>query len=54
MSVMRRVLLAASESRWLRQQAPRLGFVKAAVRRFMPGERIEDAMAAATDLAPWG
>ncbi len=54
MSVMRRVLLAASESRWLRQQAPRLGFVKAAVRRFMPGERIEDAMAAAAELAPLG
>jgi proline dehydrogenase len=51
MGVMRSLLLAASESRWLRQKAPRLGFVKAAVRRFMPGERVEDAMAAAADLA---
>jgi proline dehydrogenase len=47
---MRKVLLAASESRWLRQQAPRMGFVKAAVRRFMPGERVEDALAAAAVL----
>jgi proline dehydrogenase len=50
MSVMRSVLLAASESRWLRQQAPRMGFVKKAVRRFMPGERIEDALTAAATL----
>jgi proline dehydrogenase len=50
MGVMRSVLLAASESRWLRQQAPRMGFVKKAVRRFMPGERIEDALAAAQAL----
>jgi proline dehydrogenase len=50
MGVMRSVLLAASESRWLRQQAPRMGFVKKAVRRFMPGERIEDALAAASEL----
>jgi proline dehydrogenase len=51
---MRSVLLAASESRWLRQKAPRMGFVRAAVRRFMPGERIEDAMGAAAELAPQG
>ncbi len=50
MSVMRSVLLAASENRWLRQQAPRMGFVKKAVRRFMPGERAEDALAAAAEL----
>ena len=50
MGVMRSALLAASESRWLRQQAPRMGFVKKAVRRFMPGERVEDALAAAAEL----
>jgi proline dehydrogenase len=54
MGVMRRALLAASESRWLRQQAPRLGFVKSAVRRFMPGERVEDALAAAVELRHHG
>jgi proline dehydrogenase len=48
------VLLAASESRWLRQQAPRMGFVKKAVRRFMPGERVEDALAAAETLRDEG
>lgn len=47
MSVMRSVLLAASENRWLRTQAPRMGFVKKAVKRFMPGERLEDALGAA-------
>src|SRR4029453_9474710 len=54
MGVMRSVLLAASESRWLRQQAPRMGFVKKAVRRFMPGERIEDALEAAAVLRGQG
>ncbi len=51
MGVMRSVLLAASENRWLRKQAPRMGFVKKAVKRFMPGERVEDALAAAKSLA---
>ena len=54
MGVMRKVLLAASESRWLRQQAPRMGFVKQAVRRFMPGERVEDALEAASALREQG
>lgn len=54
MGVMRKVLLAASESRWLRQQAPRMGFVKQAVRRFMPGERVEDALEAASALRQQG
>jgi proline dehydrogenase len=54
MSVMRSVLLAASESRWLRRQAPHMGFVKKAVKRFMPGERIEDALAAAEELRGQG
>jgi proline dehydrogenase len=54
MSLMRSVLLAGSENRWLRHQAPRLGFVRKAVTRFMPGERIEDALNAATGLAPQG
>jgi proline dehydrogenase len=50
MSMMRSVLLAASESPWLREHAPRAWFVRRAVRRFMPGERLEDAMAAAAEL----
>jgi proline dehydrogenase len=54
MSVMRSVLLSASENRWLRQQAPRMGFVKKAVTRFMPGERVEDALHAAAGLKQQG
>ena len=54
MSVMRSVLLAASDSRWMRQQAPRMGFVKKAVKRFMPGEHVEDALQAAQELKPQG
>lgn len=54
MGVMRSVLLAGSESRWLRRQAPRLGFVRKAVSRFMPGERLEDAIEAASGLKAQG
>lgn len=54
MGVMRRVLLAASESVWLRERAVRWGFVKRATGRFMPGERLEDAVGAARELAPQG
>ncbi len=54
MSLMRSVLLAGSESRWLRQQAPRMGFVKKAVTRFMPGEHVDDALKAAAGLQPQG
>jgi proline dehydrogenase len=43
-------MLAASESEWLREHAPRYRFVRRTVDRFMPGERLEDAIAAAQDL----
>jgi proline dehydrogenase len=52
MSLMRKVLLAGSTSPWLRGQATRRAFVRRSVSRFMPGERIEDAIAAAAALAP--
>ena len=54
MGLMRSVLLAGSQNRWLRQHAPRLRFVGRAVRRFMPGERLEDAVAAAAELRQHG
>jgi proline dehydrogenase len=54
MSVMRRVLVSASESQWLRERAPRLGFIRRAAGRFMPGEKPEDALAAARQLASNG
>jgi proline dehydrogenase len=39
---------------WLRGRLPRLGFVRRAVRRFMPGEDADSAFAAATGLAASG
>ena len=54
MSLMRKVLLAGSTSPWLRSQATRRTFVRRSVSRFMPGERMEDALAAASQLAPEG
>lgn len=50
MGVMRDVLLAGSESRWLRERASRHQFVRRAVSRFMPGETADDALAAAAKL----
>jgi proline dehydrogenase len=43
---MRRVLLWLAGNAWLREHLPRLGFAKRAARRFMPGEGLEDALAA--------
>jgi proline dehydrogenase len=50
MSVLRNVFLAASESRWLRERAVKLPFVRRAVSRFMPGETVDDALAASRAL----
>jgi proline dehydrogenase len=50
MALMRNLLLAGSTSPWLREQAMRRRFVRRAVARFMPGERLEDALAAAAAL----
>lgn len=47
MSVMRSLLLAGSENRWLRTTAPKVWFVRRAVTRFMPGETIDEALPAA-------
>jgi proline dehydrogenase len=54
MSLMRKALLAGSTNAWLRERATRTAFVRRAVSRFMPGEHIEDALAAAADLKPQG
>jgi len=48
MSVARNALLALSTNRWLRERATRTAFVRRSVSKFMPGERLEDAMAAAS------
>jgi len=50
MSVMRRLLLAGSTNRWMRQHVPRYWFVRRAVGRFMPGEAVDDALFAAQEL----
>lgn len=44
---MRRILLWMARNGWLRDHLPRLPFARRAVRRFMPGERLEDALSAA-------
>jgi proline dehydrogenase len=54
MGLMRRALLAASQSRWLREQAPRYAFFRRTTERFMPGENVEDALAAASELSKSG
>src|SRR6266571_3481167 len=47
MSVARNILLALSTNAWLRDHATRTAFVRRSVSKFMPGERLEDAMGAA-------
>jgi proline dehydrogenase len=52
MGVMRSVLLAVSENRWMRERGPGLWFVRRASRKFMPGESVDDMLRAADDLRP--
>lgn len=54
MGLARELLLKGSESRWLADQFSRRGFVQRATTRFMPGERMEDALAAAGSLGEKG
>jgi proline dehydrogenase len=51
MSLMRKVLLAGSTNPWLRDRATKYGFVRRSVSRFMPGERVDDALRAARELS---
>jgi hypothetical protein len=50
MGATRVLLLAASQNRWLKERASRYAFVRRSVSRFMPGESVADAIAAARDL----
>ena len=50
MGLMRSLLLAASQNRWLRDHATQYSFVRGTVLRFMPGETLDDALGAAETL----
>jgi proline dehydrogenase len=52
--MLRQALLWASTNPTLAERLPRYGFVKRATRRFMPGEELEDALAAAKELGTSG
>jgi len=54
MSVMRKTFLWASTNVWMRERAMRTAFVRRSVVKFMPGERVEDAIEAAVALKPQG
>jgi proline dehydrogenase len=49
MGIMRSALLAGSQNAWLREHAVRTSFVRRSVSRFMPGEKLEDALRAAAE-----
>ena len=52
--MLRQALLWASTNPFLAERLPRYGFVKRATRRFMPGEEVDDALAAAEELSKSG
>jgi len=54
MSIMRTLLLWGSENPWMRNRVPQFRFVQKAVKRFMPGERTEDAITAAKQFRDRG
>jgi len=54
MSIARSLLLKAADSQWLSDQMSRRAFSRRAIRRFMPGEELADAIAAAATLKAQG
>jgi proline dehydrogenase len=50
MGISRNILLWASRNEWLKNRVPKMKFVQKAVRRFMPGEGVEDAILATREL----
>ncbi len=54
MSLARTLLLKASDSAWLRENATKAPFVRRAVSRFMPGESFDDMIVAARTMAAEG
>jgi proline dehydrogenase len=51
---MRRLFLWAARNQWLKERLPRMRFMRRAVRRFMPGETLADALGAAAPLQAVG
>jgi proline dehydrogenase len=54
MNPARDALLWAAQNRWLKDHLPRSRALRASVRRFMPGERMEDALEAGARLVADG
>lgn len=54
MSATRAVILAAAQNKWLKERAGRYHFVRKSVSRFMPGESLAEAIAAAHQLGTRG
>jgi proline dehydrogenase len=54
MGLARNAVLWAADNRWLREHLPRYRFVRASVRRFMPGESTDEAITAARRLGQQG
>jgi proline dehydrogenase len=52
--LLRTILLWCAGNAWLGEHLPNLPFMRRAVRRFMPGEEIEDALGASVDLQVLG
>jgi proline dehydrogenase len=50
MSFSRNILLWASRNDWLKSRIPEMKFVQKAVKRFMPGEKVDDAIQATKEL----
>ncbi|MFI5236381.1 MAG: proline dehydrogenase family protein, partial [Ignavibacteriales bacterium] len=50
MSLGRNTLLWASRNEWLKNHVPKMKFVQRAVKRFMPGEKVEDVLLASKQL----
>jgi proline dehydrogenase len=50
MSISRNILLWASRNEWLKNRVPKMNSVQKGVKRFMPGESVEDAILASKEL----
>ncbi|HOI29440.1 MAG TPA: proline dehydrogenase family protein [Melioribacteraceae bacterium] len=54
MSISRSILLWMSENKFMKERIPKLGFVRKAVKKFMPGETEDAALDAASEFSKLG